>query len=229
MRPTANLSLLAAAVNRRLARLRAITAAADLAIGPDRDRRVAYVTIESLNTWGQFCRAYYLSWLFTPNRTARGSIAVATACRRNHGCPAGSPTNWTTDQAIAHAINRNRTHHFVTPGTAIDWSNRMEPAWHKTDTILELSGDLSCSNSQDIAAALSTGTRVFVDLPFFRHFYAHRSERTAAPAIALGPMNGVRSHPRPTEVLLERALGRPQSLLSDWLDEIDLTAADLCR
>ncbi len=104
-----------------------------------------------------------------------------------------------------------------------------EPRWHKANTLLDLSSDLKYSNESDVRAAMGIPTRVFSDLPVFRHFFAHRSERTAGPALMLAPTNGVSAALRPTEVLLSRGLGRHQPLLADWLDDMWTVIDDLCR
>ena len=229
MRPTNSLDLLGRATTRQISRLRNGIARAAVARGVDRDRHVAYSTIEAANLWAEFTRAYYLSWLLNPSRSSRPKVEVLGGCTKNHGCPGGDAATWSRDQALAHAINRYRTGRFVRTMPGPTWGPRDEPAWFKTSILLDLATDLACSHLADVKAAVSIPTRVFADLPVVRNFFAHRNDRTVLPIMALGPMNNVSPTLRPTEMLLARPSGRPQSLILDWLDDLRATVEDLCR
>ena len=74
VKPTGTLSLLNAAAYRHLQRLRALALHAAGTTGASRDRAVAYVAIETVNTWAEFTRTYYLSLTLVPKRYARSPL-----------------------------------------------------------------------------------------------------------------------------------------------------------
>ena len=99
----------------RLERLeRRLSASAKLA-PHERNPVVAYVTIESLNAWSQFSRAFYLSCMLNAKTEARATVAVM---------PAGVHLN----DAIGLAITRFKS--YAKPNSLGEWDRRDEPAWH---------------------------------------------------------------------------------------------------
>ncbi|HVO69083.1 MAG TPA: hypothetical protein VMT24_03495 [Aggregatilineaceae bacterium] len=177
---------------------------------------LCHVTIEALNTWANFSRAYYLSCILDP-RTASG-MRVSTTINVNN-----------SDQAIGLAIKRWNPKTSAKPGPGGSWNRRDEPPWHIPKVFMSICQNIGCSNQPDITAAFSAGFRVFDDLPVFRNFYAHRNEHTQRAAVRIATLYGIPATLRPSQILLSRPLGRPQPLAIDWLDDLSFTIEYLCH
>lgn len=175
---------------------------------------LSYVTIEVLNTWVNFSRAFYLSLILHP-RTASSNQRIIV----------GTP-GLNFDQAVGLAIRIYRLH--AVPGASGVWHRRDEPTWHDPNVFMRVCNNIGCSNMPDINAAFSFGTRVFNDLPVFRNFYAHRNLQTEYAAKQLAPQYGIPATFRPSQILLARPLRRPQSLIFEWIDDIIFTIEYLC-
>jgi hypothetical protein len=198
-----------------LAQLRssALRAIADL---PQRRAKqaVAVVTIDLLNLWGAFSRAYVMSCIMRPRRANGGRVTVAMAGLDFNG-------------VIGVAMRRHRP--TLPPRSNGSWNRRDEPPWHMSDTFLNCCADLGCSHLQDVQAAMSLGSRVFDDLRHFRNFFAHRNEDTARKARVLAPNYSIPSYRHPIEILASSPFGRPHALLVDWIDDLDVTIELLCQ
>jgi len=176
--------------------------------------RLEYVTIEMLNAWVNFIRAYYLSALLGAKRCGLGRIGVSHIIANENA-------------AIGQAVLFWRPS--ATPRPDGSWERRDEPTWHDPASVLPICLARGFSNIADLQAAVSTGTRVFRDLPVFRNYYAHRNRRTRKAAVDLAPIYGIASTTRPSEILLARPLGRSQPLILDWLDDLRFTIEYICH
>lgn len=189
------------------------------AIGASRAREVdlyvSYSAMNLLNVWANFARAYYLS--------------CAMTTRSSSGHRVSSTVHFTTfNDAIGRAVRKFRPK--AQPNTAGQWHRRDEPTWFEVNTLLTLAGDIGLSNTSQIAAALSLGSRVFSDLPTVRNFFGHRNEGTEDAACRIASFYGIPFlGRRPVEILLSRPLRRPQPLLFDWIDDIETTVDLLCH
>lgn len=178
------------------------------------EMQTAYVAIEALNMWTNFVRAYYLSGMLGAKRVGPGRIGV------DH-----IQTN--ENAAIGLAVLQWRPN--ATPKADGSWERRDEPTWHNPSFVTPICAAQGFSNLTDLYAALSTGTRVFTDLPVFRNYFAHRNRRTRNAAVALANLYGIPGVSRPSSVLLARPLARPQSLILDWLDDLRFTVDYMCH
>jgi hypothetical protein len=177
------------------------------------DRIVSYVAIEALNLWTEFMRCYYLSCVLSGKRANGVRVKIATAGVR------------TVEDAINFAISCLRPYlKKVRP-----WRRRDEPSWHDPNTLLRLSDALGYSNLTEVRAAFAYPTRAFQDLPTVRNFFAHRNEETARKAVNIARSYGLSTLLRPSDILISIAPGRPQSVLSDWLDDIRYVIELLCQ
>jgi hypothetical protein len=71
-------------------------------------------------------------------------------------------------------------------------------------------------------------SRVFLDLPVFRNYFAHRNEQTKKAAVDPATFNSVPANPRPSVILLSTPAGRYRSLWSNgWT--IWILAAEYLR
>jgi len=186
------------------------------ALGSERKEAIlAFVTIEALGTWANFMRCYYLSCV--SNCISKTGVKISSA----HSSP-GRVYN----QKVGEAV------HIVRPGAGSkadgSWNRRDEPTWHDDAAFLRVCTAIGLSNTTDIQAAFSSGSRVFKDLVTIRNFFAHRNRQTLAAAMTVGTTNSVIGAARPIDVLTCPRAGRAISLLEDWLSDLKFTAQYLC-
>ena len=213
MRPSRRLEVLRVVVEKRLERLRMVVLGAQ----PKPIRRwegdVCYVTLDLLNTWGNFARVFYLGCVFGA-KTA-GGVVIQSA----QAFP--SPND-----AIGYVIGKWNQR--ATPLASGVWRRRDEPAWHVKNRLLDLAISLGFSNQATVAAALSLPSQSLDHLPTFRNFFAHRNDSTFKLAMTLSPGYGIYGVRKPSEVLMARGPRRPQPLIMDWIDEVSSVVEQLC-
>jgi hypothetical protein len=198
---------------RRLARLRLLVDQCRPPLNTEEDRIVAYATIEALNLWDSFVRAYYLSCVVTRALTDSG-VRITT----NVALP-------TVDDAIDFAVKQ------IYPATNRQppWSRRDEPRWYVPGHIIKIMTSAQASNRAHIIAAFGYQTAVFANLPTARNFFAHRNADTAEKVSAIAGHYTLSARLRPSDLLCSRLPGRPQALLSDWLDDLREVIVLLCK
>lgn len=124
-----------------------------------------------------------------------------------------------TDDALTAAIHHTKP---KLRSKSAPWSDLDEPTWRKPDVLLAILSMAGATNLQTVSAALSSPqTDVFKDLAVFRNHYAHKNLDTALRCRKLYIKYGQPRGTRPTMVLLGRQPQRPQSLLYDWIDDIE--------
>jgi hypothetical protein len=214
MRPHRHLDRLQISACRRLTRLRSLVSGQILEPPTiARETQISFCVIEILNTWSNFARSYYLSCILSP-RLYRG-IRVTTS----------TPVRDFSD-AIGLAIRVLRPNTPLPPSGL--WHRRDEPAWHDHHNLLRFCGNLGCSNYPDIQAALSMGSRVFLDLPVFRNFYAHRNQMSQEAVQQIAPQYGIPATLRPSMILSNVPIGRSQPLILGMVDDLTVTIELLC-
>jgi hypothetical protein len=214
MTPTRRLARLRSRASGRLGKLRQEAAAASLSSDYRiRDRAAEHLAIALLNSWANFNRAYYLSTILAPTRAKGGRITVDPKCR-----------GWVYRDALDNYI-------VVVKGwtltAGVKWTRRDEAAWHVVDNLIAACADLKCSNQKDIESAFAAGQKVFGDLPTFRNYFGHRNEETLQKALRRAGSYGIPAT-TPAEIMLARPIRRPQPLVMDWIDEVDVTVEFLC-
>lgn len=197
---------------RRLARLKIDVETCPLPLSRAGDRIMASVTIEAANIWSATGRCFYVS-----------------------SCLRAKRTNGLRVSMLAQAVDSVTAINFAmatlkasTPGGP-PWRRRDEPAWHETATLLKLMRALGASNLSAVSTALSIKTRVFNDLPVFRNFFAHRNDDTVSRVGRIARGYRISPNLRPSEILATAVPGRPQRLLSDWLDDLSYAITLLCQ
>ena len=213
MRPSRYLRELERTTSSRLARLEVLARSADSMVFREADKLISFVTIEVLNTWGEFVRCYLLSCSLHPWSSSGVRITLANARIR------------TFEDVLRIAILK-RKKPLPRRGRI---TRRDEPSWHEPQTLLLTSQEMGCSNLGNVHAALSTGTRAYKDLPTFRNFYAHRNPETATKTKRIATTNSISSRLHPTEILRSAAPGRPEVLLVDWIADLTTTVKMLCQ
>jgi hypothetical protein len=190
--------------HRRLLRLTEVLATAPTD-SHEQDRRVAFVTIEALNSWIQFCRYFYLCCALG-GKEADGTRLSPAAGRLA-----------TTDDALTFAI------HLMKPtlkAKSAPWSPWDEPIWRKAGDFSKIMRALDTANVPKVVGAVSLATSALNDLPAFRNFYAHRSDSTVKNAQKLATKYVISAKLHPTQILTGYAPGRPRSVLHEWLDDL---------
>jgi hypothetical protein len=198
---------------RRLARFKTEVEACPLPLSRANDRVIASATIEAANLWSATVRCFYVSCCLEVKRTSGPRVGIVTL-------GVNSPT-----EAINFAMATLKP---TTPGGP-PWRRRDEPAWHETASLVKLMQALGSSNFPAVTSALSIRTRVFSDLPVFRNFFAHRSDDTAGRVRRIARGYRISPNLRPAEILTAAIPGRPQRLLSDWLDDLSNATILLCQ
>ena len=213
MRPCKHLGVLQYSCKKNIERLRKISVDAIKLSERDADVYIAYVTLELLNTWSNFTRAYYLSCFLSP-KSARGRKITTRLTASD------------SDDAISIAMQKLKPR-FPIPSNGT-WKRRDEPTWHDHRNFLALSNHVGVSHLSDVRSALSNGFTVFSDLAVSRNFFAHRNQSTEASLRRTLRNYGILVKQRPSQLLLINPIGRTQPLILDWLDEIELTILQLC-
>lgn len=172
---------------------------------------VAYVAIEALNAWALFSRSFYFSCVLGA-KTERGKQITLAA---NTSDPLG---------AAITCVNK-----WAKPNASGVWHRRDEPAWHDPNVLMKVCGNLGCSIQSQIGEAFSLNQNVFNDLPVFRNFFAHRNGQSSQAARNIAPRYTLPTYLTPTELLLKVSPGATDSLMIEWLAEINITAEFLCK
>lgn len=75
------------------------------------------------------------------------------------------------------------------------------------------------SNLVSLQSALSLNSSLFRDIKFIRHFYAHRCKDTFVKASSNAASMGIQNPAHPDQILRHVIMGRPHSVLEEWLLE----------
>jgi hypothetical protein len=213
MRSVNHLDKLRKVATRRCAHLKCLISDLRPPLGPQDDRLIAYTTLETLNLWASFCRAFYLSVALGAKDCSGTRVNIPGGLR--------APSD-----AIHFAVTKMRP---WKKRVGPPWTRNDEPTWHDPNTLITLLSSLSTSNLSDIQAALSYQTDVFSLLPSFRNFFAHRNEETAGKIKTRARALGFSPALRACEILCTSHPGRPQNVLSDWLDDLIIVINLMCH
>ena len=168
------------------------------------DRCTSFVCIEALDTWAEFNRSYVLAAV--RHTCTSGGTLVQTSL----------PPSTQPDAVMRYVIERLRRKRLRKRVTRRD-----EPVWHSRRELLKVGRIVGLSNLTQLQAALALPSSVIDDLPTARNFYAHRNRETAAKIKDLMGRYVMPTQAHPTEFLRRSVLGRPVSVLEDWLAELD--------
>jgi hypothetical protein len=213
MRPSRDLRRLQGACLKRLDRLRSVAVIATAAGAPpvERETGVTTVVLELYNCWYSLSRSLYLSSAFRAREPGGGRVQLlAVPCAR------------TVDEALGHAIRRNKPAVFARRKPPWTWAD--EPSWASSKVLLDSLDEIGASNLPTVSAALSIPVATIDNLAPFRHFFAHRGRDTVRRLRPLVSPYAISPTLRPTEALCAHAGGagglRPQPLLVDWVDDV---------
>jgi hypothetical protein len=214
MKPVRHLSKLERTCNRRLDKIHAVAAHSVSLYTATKDKELAWATVELLNLWSEFSRAYYLSCF----RSARLGSGARITC--------SSGANWSTFDQLIIALSQSLGNKKAAGSKKLP--RRNEPKWHQPNVLITGCTNLGTSHLLQVQSALSISSSVFNDLPTCRNFYGHRNEETAAKVLRLGSAYSIYGRNHPSEVLASYAYGRPQSLILDFVDDIRNVIQLLC-
>ena len=205
--PSRRLAKLQRRAGRRIARLRCLVDSLSAPPTAEKDRVVAWVVIEARNLWAGFLRAYYLSGA-RGTRTASGTRVSFVGSRFPNA-----------HAALIYSVRLLKNRGFS--GSSV--RRQDEPAWHVYGDYLRLCRAVGFSNLAQIDSAFSYTTTFFELLTPVRNFYAHRCDETFRKARQVGVRLGLSSRPdlRPTQIMCSKLPGRPQNIITDWLDDLE--------
>jgi hypothetical protein len=175
----------------------------------DADRLVAYVTIEAVNAWASFCRAFYISCAMRAY-TASGTRVAVTASGLN-----------TPQDALLLALQRLKGF------KKTSFKRLDEPSWHNVNNLITMLGHIGASNHGVVVAAFGYSTQAFNCLPTLRNFFAHRNADTCGKCHSLAAAIPVSLAKRPADILLHRDYAKPMNLLAEWINDMSQVADDL--
>ncbi len=199
-------------LNRRISRLeQRLKSISVSGANQDREVVVAYLAIEALNAWAMFSRSFYLSCVLGAKTERKKQVTFTMAISDPLGAAITCCNRWA-----------------VLTASGV-WHRRDEPAWHDPTVLMRVCGNLGCSIQVQIGEAFSINQNVFKDLPVFRNFFAHRNEQTSQAARNIAPRYTLPSSLSPSEILLAVSPRASNSVMLEWLTEINITAEFLCK
>lgn len=204
MRPTTGpISHLTGSAEFRLKRLTNLTAGIALPLTPEKRRVLSYVAIEAANLWAQYSRCFFLS--------------VAIGATDSNGVPIVTLPASSLQAAEDLAVHAIRPH---LQGKTGPWSRRALPDWQTRGHLLTALKYVGASSYTAVDGALSYQTRVLLDLPTVRNFYAHKGHRAAQSVATIQKHYGITKTMSPHELLCTVPPTSADVLLNEWLDDI---------
>jgi hypothetical protein len=204
LRPTlGRISRLTEAAEARLQRLQDLSAGLRQPLTPEHRRLLSYVTIEAANLWAQYSVCLFLSAALGAHDSDGNRVVANPASDISHA----------SDLAV-HAI------HPKLRGIRRTWTRFEQPDFQNKGVLAKAMQYIGATIYADVDAAVSYPTRVLADLPTMRNFYAHKAERAARTAAALGPRYGITRPMSPHELLCTPPPGRGGVLLNEWLADL---------
>lgn len=177
------------------------------------------VVIDLVNTWAEFCRAYYLSAAMEARLLRGGRIGVQNLRSRRE------------EDAIALVMKAEKS--WKQPDSGGSYHRRDEPPWHDGVVFTRACRLLGASTSPHVDNAISIGTSTLRDAPVARNFFAHRNRRSfqALQRVVreLGiPLYGVAgkasTHAAATTLLARPLPSSPIPLIIAWVDDYEVVA-----
>lgn len=221
MRAVSELHKLARVLTRRIGKLQSLATRVRYKNALDCNVETSYIVIETLTTWANFCRTYYLScallraWQISGNRVSHNAWPIADE-----------------RSALVEAIRILKPNVFrrITNSNRIRINPRDEPVWHDKRTLVRISGQMDFSNNNQILSAFSYPTSFMDELPTIRNFFAHRNSDTAKKVESLARQQyGVSRLGHPSEFVNGVLTGRRESLMIEWLIDIRAIGQSLCN
>lgn len=219
MHPVSELNKLADTLVFRTKRLEALARQIAQKDNADCPAKLTYLTVESLMSWVNFCRCFYLSCTVCNARLIGGGRVSHTRA------VIGDQRS-----ALVEAIRELKPNVLGHIGTGPRINTRFEPTWHEKQSLITLSGRLGFSNNTGIIAAFSYPTRFMEDLPTVRNFFAHRCHDTARKVEGVAARQyGLAALEHPADLVNKTLTGRTEPLLIEWLIDMRAIGVALCQ
>ena len=209
MRAAMDLRRLYDATSLRIAYLRSLLGSMSVLPPRHQSIQLAYVAIELDNLIIGSLRAFTISTM-RKARTVNGkSITVNTSVQSEQeiGAYVLSILNVVKFKKLKHPLRIVRTD---------------EPTIKDPKEIEKVLAACGASNLPSLQNALSINSRIFRDVKFVRHFYAHRGADTFAKAASHAASMGILNVKHPDEILRYVAPGRPLPVIDEWLVDAEL-------
>lgn len=209
MRASMHLGRLNAATQYRLKRLHDLYKTIDTLPKQQQSIRLAYIAIELDNLNICALREFTISTI----RKAKTSTGRRISVNRNLG-PAEEIGAY-----ILSVVNQIKFKNLKNPAriNRIDEQTIRDPK-----EIEKVLIDCAASNLPSLQNALSLNSNLFRDIKFIRHFYAHRSKDTFIKASSNAASMGILNPQHPDQILKYIIVGRPYSVLEEWLMEAQI-------
>lgn len=167
-------------------------------------QRAVVVLLEISNTWTSFMRRYYL-------------VSAIGGHLQSGARVSGTGVKPTFADALDAAVLLFRPDAVRRPS---GWRHRDEPNWLDPVVVSRSLVHLGLSNQAGFTSAMGAGSGSHEPLYTCRNFVAHRNRETAVKVRQLVRGAGILSVADPIELPHLPAVGRPQSLVADWVDEL---------
>ncbi|BBX62271.1 hypothetical protein MSAS_14450 [Mycobacterium saskatchewanense] len=213
-----DLGVLASKLSQRVARLRQALNSQSNSYDAKKGVYLGYIVIEAANAWSLYARSALVSSALGA-RTVSGYRVTSSRGR------------WPSEADIIVDATLIAKPWLGRNGRPSSIARRDEPAWHDAYLLQSMWAGLQLSNAQSISQALSLGATFYADLPPTRNFFAHKNKDTASTVVDIARRYGIspiipftarrRSVP---DLVTSVPTGRPQSVIAEWLDELETTA-----
>ncbi len=180
-----------------------LSAGLKLPLDPAERRVLSYVTIEAANLWAQYSLCLFLSSALGARDPAGNRIVANPARDASHAI----------DLAV-HAL------HPGLRGIRRQWGPTEQPDFQNKGHLARALAYIGATIYPEVDAAISYPTRVLSDLPTMRNFFAHKAERAARKASALGSHYGLTRPMSPPVLLCTPPPGAGEVLLIEWLADL---------
>jgi hypothetical protein len=213
-----DLGVLASKLKKRVVRLRKALGNQSSSYDVKKGVYVGHVVIEAANAWSLFARCAFVSSALGA-RTASGNRVTSS-----HG-------SWSSEVEIIVDATLIAKPWLGNSGRPSSIPRRDEPAWHDANLLQTIWTGMHLSNAVLISQALSLNATFHIDLPPTRNYFAHKNKDTAATVVNIArrygispiiPFTGRRR--AVADLVMSAPAGRPQSVIEDWLDELETTA-----
>jgi hypothetical protein len=198
----------------RLSALRDLEKVSRSLVEPEANRLLSFVLIEAHNWWIQYCRQFVI-------QCAEGAFTATGAAVRSPLPHANNRAALLTDLSKRYGrLSKNAA------GPPIGLH---EPKWRELTVILNCCTYLALPNTGSVTNTIKLAFSFHRELNPIRNFVAHRCEETSRDLKSLAVRLGTGPHPSLVSTMRTTTPTGAPTVLSEWLGEMDLAAAELVK